>query len=324
MSRRKIMKRIAAVVFALAAGAAGAQSFPTKPIRIVVPYPPGGSTDLVSRLAAAKMGPALGQAVIVENRAGGNAIIGTELVSRSAPDGYTTLFTTPATHTQVQYTMKSVPYDALRDFTPITAAVLQSSALMVHPSVPVTSFREFLDYAKRNPGKLSYGTPNVASNFHLAGELIKQMTGIDMVHVPYKGGGPTQQAIIAGEVGVAIMSNTSATAPYKAGKVRVLAVLDGRRLKDWPDIPSVREFLPEFEKPGEWLGFYGPAKLQRPVADRLRNEFLRAMKEPDVAAKLDAFGLEYFGNTPEEFVELIRRDMALNQRLLQLAGVKPE
>jgi tripartite-type tricarboxylate transporter receptor subunit TctC len=309
---------------ALSPLAALAQAYPSKPIRIVVPYPPGGSTDLVSRLAAAKMTTSLGQSIIVENRAGGNSVIGAEIVVRAAPDGYTLMFTTPATVTQVPVTSLIPPYDPLRDFTPITAAVTQSSCLSVNPGLAVNSFPEFIEYAKRNPGKLSYGTAGLASNFHLAGEVIKQLTGIDMVHVPYKGGAPVQQAVVAGEVPVAIFSNTSATAAYKSGKIRVLVVLDKRRLKDWPEIPSINEFLPAFDKPGEWLGLYGPAKLPRPIVDRLRAEMIRALKEPDVMAKLDAFGLEVFGNTPEEFVALIQHDLELNRRLLKLAGVKPE
>jgi tripartite-type tricarboxylate transporter receptor subunit TctC len=196
--------------------AAYAQSYPSRPIRIIVPYPPGGSTDIVSRLVAARMSPAIGQAVVVDNRPGANTILGAEAVARAEPDGYTILFTTPATHTQVMNHVKHLPFDTVRDFTPITAAVTQSSVLVVHPSVESKTLKEFLDYAKRNPGKLSYGTAGFASNFHLAGEQLKFVAGLDMVHVPYKGGAPVQQAVVAGEVPVAILSNTSATTGLKA------------------------------------------------------------------------------------------------------------
>ncbi len=301
-----------------------AQSWPAKPVKIIVPYPPGGSTDFVGRLLGATMSSALGQPFVVENRAGGDAMIGTSLVAKAAPDGYTILCTTPATHTQVTSLHKEVPYDPIADFTPITAAVWQSSFLLVNNSLGVNSFPELLDYAKRNPGKLSYGTPGTGSNFHLAGVVIEQMTGLQMVHIPYKGGGPTAQAIIAGEVPVAIFSNTSATAGLRSGKIKALAALDKKRLKAWPDVPSIQEFLPAFDKPGEWIGFYGPAKLAEPIVERLRAEIVNAMKPADIVAKLDAAGMEPLGNTPAEFAALISHDMGLNRKLLAAAGVSPE
>jgi len=304
---------------------ADAQSYPSRPIRIVVPYPPGGSTDIVSRLVAARMSPAIGQSVVVDNRPGANTIIGAEAVARAEPDGYTILFTTPATHTQVPNIVKNLPFDTVRDFTPITAAVTQSSLLLVHPSIDVKTLKEFIDYAKRNPGKLSYGTAGFASNFHLAGEQIKQVAGIDMTHIPYKGGAPVQQALVAGEIKVAIFSNTSATPGLKGGKFRALAVLDPTgRLKDWPDVPNIHELLPEFEKPGEWLGFYGPARLPGPIVTRLRAEILKALSPPDALAKLDSIGMTLLGNTPEEFVKLIEKDRAITTKIAKRLGIEPK
>jgi tripartite-type tricarboxylate transporter receptor subunit TctC len=300
-----------------------AQSYPSRPIRIVVPYPPGGSTDIVSRMVAARMGAAIGQPVVVENRPGANTIIGAEAVARAEPDGYTVLFTTPATHTQLHNIVKNLPFDTVRDFTPITAAVTQSSVLVVHPSVDARTLKAFIDHARRNPGKLAYGTAGFASNFHLAGEQIKHVAGIDMVHVPYKGGAPVQQAVVAGEVPVAILSNTSATAGLKGGKIRALAVLDPTgRLKDWPDVPNIHELLPEFDKPGEWLGFYGPARLPGPIVNRLRSEIIKTLSPPEMAAKLDAIGMTLLGNTPEEFVKLIEKDRALTTKIAQRLGIQ--
>jgi tripartite-type tricarboxylate transporter receptor subunit TctC len=314
--------------WALAAGfalnQAFAQAWPVKPVRIVVPYPPGGSTDLVARLAQPRLTTLLGQPVIVENRAGGDAMIGTDHVAKSTPDGYTLLFTTPATHTQVSHLRKNVSYDPFADFTPITAAVVQSSMLLVHASLGVNTFKELLQYGKAHPGKLSYGTAGTGSNFHLAGMIIQQMTQLDWVHIPYKGGAPAQQAVIAGEVPAGIFSNTSATAGLKAGKIKALAVFDKKRLRDWPDVPTINEFLPEFEKPGEWLGFYGPGKLPSALVDRLRTDFLGSLRQPDVEAKLHAVGMEVLGTTPQEFAQMIRRDFELNRKLLQLSGLKPE
>ena len=305
-------------------GLVQAQTWPSKPVRVIVPYPPGGSTDLVPRLIQARMSTVLGQSWVVENRPGGDAMIGTDLVAKAAPDGYTLLFTTPATHTQVTHLRRNVPYDPFTDFTPITAAANQSSFVLVHPGIGINSFNELIEYAKKNPGKLSYGTVGTGSNFHLAGQIIRQLTGIDWVHIPYKGGAPTQQALIAGEVPVAIFSNTSATAGLKSGKIKALAVLDHKRLKEWPDVPSINDFLPAFEKPGEWIGFYGPAKLPEAIVARLRTEVIAAMKVPEVEAKLGAFGLEVFGNTPQEFAAMVRRDSDMNRKLLAAAGVKIE
>ena len=304
--------------------AASAQNWPSKPMRVVVPYPPGGSTDLVPRLLQPRLSTVFGQSLVVENRPGGDAMIGTDIVAKSAPDGYTFLFTTPATHTQVTHMRKFVPYDPFNDFTPITAAVTQGSMVLVHPGLGVNTFNELIEYAKKNPGKLSYGTAGTGSNFHLAGQIIKQMTGIDWVHIPYKGGAPTQQALIAGEVPVAIFSNTSATAGLKSGKIKGLAVLDSKRLRDWPDVPAITDFLPAFEKPGEWLGFYGPAKLPEAIVARMRTEIVAALKQPDVEAKLAAVGMEVLGNTPREFAAIIRRDFDLNGKLMAATGVKPE
>ncbi len=318
---------IAAVagLFALAVHTVSlAQNWPSKPIRVVVPYPPGGSTDLVPRLLQPRLSLVFGQSLVVENRPGGDAMIGTDIVAKSAPDGYTFLFTTPATHTQVTHMRKFVPYDPFNDFTPITAAVTQGSMVLVHPGLSVNTFNELIEYAKKNPGKLSYGTAGTGSNFHLAGQIIKQMTGIDWVHIPYKGGAPTQQALIAGEVPVAIFSNTSATAGLKSGKIKGVAVLDSKRLRDWPDVPAITDFLPAFEKPGEWLGFYGPAKLPEAIVARMRTEILAALKQSDVEAKLAAVGMEVLGNTPKEFAAIIRRDFDLNGKLLAATGVKPE
>ncbi|MSQ52863.1 MAG: tripartite tricarboxylate transporter substrate binding protein [Betaproteobacteria bacterium] len=316
-----LLGTLAAVCFQ---GIAQAQSWPSKPIRVVVPYPPGGSTDLVPRLLQPRITAVLGQPLVVENRPGGDAMIGTDIVAKSAPDGYTILFTTPATHTQVTHMRKNVPYDPFNDFTPITAAVTQGSMVLVHPGLSVNNFNELIAYAKKNPGKLSYGTAGTGSNFHLAGQIIKQSTGIDWVHIPYKGGAPTQQALIAGEVPVAIFSNTSATPGLKAGKIKALAVLSQKRLKDWPEVPSINDFLPAFEKPGEWLGFYGPAKLPEAIVARLRTEIIAALNQPEIVQKLGAVGMEVLGNTPQEFAAMMWRDFEMNGKLLAATGVKPE
>jgi tripartite-type tricarboxylate transporter receptor subunit TctC len=308
----------------IACSVAAGQDFPSHPIRLITPYPPGGSTDLVARLVGPKLGSSLGQPVIIENRPGGAGMIGCELVARAAPDGYTLLFTTPATHTSIRFTQRSVPYDPDRDFTPITAAVTQSAYILANPSVPINSFRELVDYAKKNPGKLSYGTANLGSSFHIMGEMVKIATGIDMVHVPYKGGAPVARAIMSGEIPLAFLSNTSSMTPLRTGKVKAIVVLGSKRDKAHPDVPAITEFLPDFDRLTDWLGFYGPGGMAKPLVQRIHGEIIKALHSPDVEAKLQASGMEVWGTTPEEFAQVIRRDTALYRKMVPIVGIKPQ
>lgn len=314
---------LAAVLFA-AASAAIAQAYPIKPIRIISPYPPGGSTDIVARLVAPKMASSLGQPVLVENRAGAAGAIGSEAVARAAPDGYTLLFTTTGTHIAIQFISRIVPYDPIKDFTPITAAVTQAGLLLVNASVEASSFKEFINEARKNPGRLSYGTAGVGSSFHIMGEVINLATGIGMVHVPYKGGAPVARAVAAGEVPVVLLSNTSGMAAVRSGKAKALAVLGDKRLADFPGVPTISEFLPGVERPADWLGFYGPGGMSAPLLARLHAEIIKALNSPEVVKGLHAAGMEVFGNTPQEFAALIKRGIELYRKMVPLAGIKPE
>ena len=313
----------AAVLFA-AASAALAQAYPTKPIHIVSPYPPGGSTDIVGRLVAPKLSSSLGQPVLVENRAGAAGAIGAEFVAHAAPDGYTLLFTTTGTHIAIQFISRTVPYDPIKDFSPITAAVTQAGVMLVNSSTEVNSFKQFIEYAGRNPGKLSYATAGVGSSFHIMGEVIKLAFGIDMVHIPYKGGAPVALAVASGEVPIALLSNTSGMAPVKSGKARALAILGDKRLAELPDVPLIGDFLPGVERPADWLGFYGPGGMSPSLVGRLHSEIIKALNAPEVVAGLHAAGMEVFGNSPEEFALLIRRGIELYRKMVPIAGIKPE
>ncbi len=313
-----------AAALVLAASAAIAQVFPTKPIRIISPYPPGGSTDIVARLLAPAMSRSLGQPVLVENRAGAAGAIGAELVARAAPDGYTLLFTTSGTHTSILFISRIVPYDPIKDFTPITAAVTQSGVLLLNASFEATSFKELLSYAKNNPGKLSYGTAGVGSSFHIMGEIIKLAAGIDMVHVPYKGGAPVAQAVASGEVPLVMLSNTSGMAAVRSGKARGIAVLGDKRLAELPGVPVISELLPGVERPADWLGFYGPGGMSPALLAQLHAEILKGLQVPEVVRGLHAAGMEVFGNKPEEFAVLIKRDVELFRKMVPIAGIKPE
>ncbi len=302
----------------------GAQSYPAKPIRLVAPYPPGGSTDIVARLVAPKLGASMGQPVIVENRAGASGMIGSEVVAKAAPDGYTLLFTTPGTHTAVKFTIRNVPYDPVKDFTPITAAVTQSGVILVNNSIGVRNFRELIDYAKKNPGKLSFATAGLGTSFHVTGEILKRAAGIDMLHIPYKGGAPVAQAITSGEVPVALVSNTSGVSTVKSGRVTAVAILGDKRLREFPDVPVIGEMIANVDRPGDWLGFYGPAGLPPPILARIHAEILKALNLPDVVSGLQNAGMEVFGNSPEEFRNLIARDIEIYRKLVPILGIKPE
>ena len=319
------MKLQALVVLCAAAPAAAlAQAFPAKPIRLVVPYPVGGTADVMARVLQPGLGAALGQPVVVENRAGGNTIVGADLVAKSAPDGYTLLLTTAATHTLVQYTNKSLPYDPIKDFTPVSAAGRSRGYIVVNAALPVGSFKELIDYAKRYPGKLSYGTPNVASSFHLSGVLLEEAAGVKWVHVPYKGGAAAMRAVASGEIPMSIGSNGSGIPVLQTGRAKLIAVLDADRDPRFPDVPTVAEHYPGFERTADWTGIYGPAGLPRPVVSRLNADIVAALKAPDTAERLGNVGLVPIPSSPGEFAGMIARAVKVHGRAVQVAGIKPE
>jgi len=309
---------------ALAASAAFAQGYPSKPIRIVSPYAPGGSTDVVGRLVAGKMAASLGQPVLVENRPGAAGAVGAEVVARSLPDGYTLLITSSAILSSIVFSSRNVPYDPLNDFTPITAAVTQPGMLLVNVNFPAASYRELSQYARANPGKLSYATTGVGSSFHFMGEIIKHADGINLIHVPYKGGAQAAQAVAAGEVQVALLSNSSGMAAVRSGKAKALAILGEKRMAELPDVPVIADFLPGVERPADWLGFYGPAGMGPALVARVHSEIVKALNSPDVVKSLRAGGMEVFGNSPEEFTALMRHDITLYRKMVPIAGIKLE
>ena len=301
-----------------------AQPYPSRPLRIVSPYPPGGSTDIVSRLIAPKLSAAMGQPVIVENRAGAAGAIGADVVAKAAPDGYTLLLTTPGTHTSIQFVARSVPYDPIRDFTPVTAAATQSGLWLVNAAIPARTLKELVEYGRRNPGKLAYGTAGVGSSFHIMGEIIRLTTGMDMVHVPYKGGAPVAQAIASGEVPMVLLSNTSGITAVKSGKALPIAVLSDKRLPELPDAPLIGDLMPGVERPGDWLGIYAPGGLPVPILSRMHGEIVAALHLTDVVTGLRNTGMEPVGNTPEQFAAMVRRDIELYRKMVPIAGIKPE
>ena len=325
MNLRTTLLLHAALITGMAASAPlHAQAWPQKPIRLIVPYPAGGTTDIMSRILQPKLGASIGQTIIVENRPGGNGVIGAEIVARAAPDGHTLMLTTSATNTMLQFTAPSLPYDPIKDFTPIAATGRSRGYIVVHPSLPVANFRELLEYAKKNPGKLSYGTPNLASSFHLSGAMISDAAGINIVHIPYKGGSEVMRGLISNEIPMAIISNGSALTAVIAGKAKLIAVLDNDRDPKWPAVSSVTEFYPDFERPADWTGVYGPAGMPRALVQRLNAEINAAFNAPDSVEKLANVGLSPHAATPEQFTAMVLRAVEINRKGVKAAGIKQE
>jgi tripartite-type tricarboxylate transporter receptor subunit TctC len=328
------MKRLLARIilcFTMAAGfavsiPAFSQAYPAKSIRLVVPFAPGGAIDLVARLVAEKIRGPLGQPVVIENRAGANGIVGSEMVARSAPDGYTILLGNSATHISNAFLVKNLSYDPVKDFTPITAATDPIAAFVVNPSVPANSVRELVEYARRNPDKLAYASNGVGSAPHLNTELLIALTGVQMLHVPYKGGGPqTLPALIAGEVQVGFLPLGAVEAYIRSGKVRLLAIKKrGARYSGMPDIPTLTEALPGYADLGTWNGFFGPAGLPHPIVGRLNAEMVKGLNAADVQATANKAGLTVIANTPEQFLALIKEDLEVFGKAIRAAGLKPE
>jgi tripartite-type tricarboxylate transporter receptor subunit TctC len=302
-----------------------AQSWPSaKPITVVVPFPPGPALDLVARSVAGKLGPALGQTIVVENRVGANGTIGSNLVARAAPDGYSILAATAGTHVTAVHLMKNLPYDPLKDFTPILAAVEPVTCLAVNASLPINSVQDLIDYAKARPGQLSFGSSGVGSVFHLMGELFNETAGVKINHVPYRGVAPAMQDVVGGHIPMTFISVSNALGPMQAGQVKILAVLEPARFAKLPQIPSMSEIVPAFRKPSSWFGFLGPPALPAPIVTRLNAEITKALGAPDVLPILEENGLTPIGGSPEQFAALIRDGIDHYGAIIKRAGVQPE
>jgi len=301
-----------------------AQDYPNRPIKLVVPYAPGGSTDLLGRAVAQKMSESMGQPIIIENRGGGGGMIGSELVARAAPDGYTFMLGTGATHGIVKFTSKGLTYDPVKDFTALTEAVEVPIVLAVHPSVPVNTAMEFVEWTKKNPGKVSFGTSGTGSPHHLAGELLKQITGIDMVHVPYKGAGPSMQDLIGGQIPAVFTTLSTAIPQMRSGKIKVLGLVEAKRQPSVPAIPTIGESVPGYAMPRSWLGFFGPAGMPAPIVKRLNAELVTALHAPDTRAKLEAAGMPVSGTSAEEFATVVRDDIEMYRKIATAAHIQPE
>jgi len=300
-----------------------AQQYPSKPIRLVVPFPPGGPTDVVSRLLAPKLAELLGQQIVVENRGGSGGMIGTEQVAKAVPDGYTIIMGTIGGLAVAKSLNPRLGYDTLRDLAPITQSVSVTSILIVHPSVPAKNVRELLAIAKSSPGKLNYASSGNGTVTHLAGELLKLRGKVSIVHVPYKGGAPALTAIMSGEVDMSYENSLIITPYIRSGRVRALAVTGATRSKLLPDLPTIAETLPGYNASG-WYGLLAPAATPKPIIARLHVEAAKALHSPDIVAKLASQGAEPVGNTPEEFTAFIRSEISKWANLVTAAKMRTD
>jgi tripartite-type tricarboxylate transporter receptor subunit TctC len=292
----------------LGIGFATAETYPAKPVRIVVPYPPGGGNDIVVRAIGPKLSERLGQPVVIDNRGGATGIIGTETVAHSAPDGYTLLSHTNAGLVILPHVNPKLPYDPVRDFVPITLAASQPYVLVVYPKLPVTSVAQLVALAKSRPGALNYSTSGKGSSTHMASVLFCRMAGIDMVHVPYKGSGAAVADLIAGQVQVRFSSIPPSLPHIKSGRLRALAVSSAKRFSLLPELPAVAETVPGFEV-DSWYGFLAPARTPAAIVQKLNAEIAAALKDPEVKARLEANGAEAVGSSSERFGEVIRAEL---------------
>jgi tripartite-type tricarboxylate transporter receptor subunit TctC len=270
------------------------------------------------------MNESMGQPIIVENRGGGGGMIGSEYVARAAPDGYTFMLGTGATHGIVKFTTRALSYDPVKDFTALTEAVEVPIVLAVHPSVPANNALEFAEYVKKNPGKVSFGTSGTGSPHHLAGELFKQITGIDMVHVPYKGAGPSMQDLVGGQIPAVFTTLSTAIPQARGGKIRMLGLVEAKRQPSAPSLPTIGESVPGYAMPRSWLGFFGPAGLPAPIVKRLNDELVKALHAPDTRAKLEAAGMPVHGTPAEDFAAVVRDDIEMYRKIATAANIKPE
>ena len=326
MTRRIAIATLAALGIAilLPGGSALAQAWPSKPVRLIVPYPPGGGNDNLARIFAQKLGERLNQPFVVENRPGAGTLIGSEIAAKSAGDGYTLLLSSIVTHALAPALYPKVPYDPLRDFVPITTLAVAPTVLVVNQAFPATSVQEVIALAKASPGKYTFPSGGNGTTPHISGEIFKSMTGVDLLHVPYKGGGPAIADLMGGQVNMMFDTAASAMPHVRSGKLRALAIATPKRHPDFPDLPTFAEQgLPDYAI-NSWYSLHAPAGTPREIVQRLHTEVVSALRSPDVAEKLRALNADPGGMPPDEFGAFVRAELERYGQVIRKAGIKLE
>jgi tripartite-type tricarboxylate transporter receptor subunit TctC len=313
---------LSALLLAVPVGTAFAQAYPVKPVRMVVPFPAGGATDIVGRLVAQKLSEAWGQQVIVDNRGGAGGTIGSDIAAKAPPDGYTILVATSSTHAIAPSLYSKLAYDPVRDFVPVTLLASATILLAVHPSVPAKNVRELIALGKRQPRALSFASSGNGGISHLIGEQFKSMGGIEMLHVPYKGDTPALVDLVGGQVSLMFGTAVSFLPYVKSRRLNALAVTNPKRSEIVPDVPTVAESgLPGFEAL-QWFGIFAPAGTSKDIVTRLNGEIVKTLRLPDVRERLSSLGADVVGNTPEQFAAFQKTDTAKWARIVKLSGAK--
>lgn len=326
MKWHKLVSMLVALGAALAPVGATAQeqNYPNRPIRLIAPYPPGGGVDIASRVVGQKLTERWGQQVIVDNRSGANGNIGTEIVARAAPDGYTLLMGAAGPITMNMWLYQKLPFDPVKDFALVARVAPTYYLLVVHPSIAAKSVKDLVALAKANPGKLTFASPGIGGPPHLAGELLKNLTGVDMVHVPYKGAGPALADVVSGQVSFMFVDMIAALPHAKTGRLRALAISTARRNARAPEVPTVAESgAPGFEVLG-WSGLLAPAGTPRTIVGKLNAEVVKLLQLPDVQERLAADGAEFGTNTPEEFSVFVRSEIAKWEKVIKASGARAD
>jgi tripartite-type tricarboxylate transporter receptor subunit TctC len=318
---------VVAVAVTLFASAAApqtslAQTYPAKPIRLVMSV--SGGAEVVVRIAAQRWLETTGQPMIMEVQSGAGGAVGAEMAAKATPDGYTLLLATASAITMRPHLAKSTPYDPIRDFTPIIRAGEAVLVVAANPNAPFASIRDMVQYAKSNPGKLTYGSSGVGTNHHLSAELLRRAAGIDMLHVPYKTAPQLMNDVIGGQLPVAFTILATISSNVKAGKLRVLGVYNSKRYHLIPDVPTLAEEVPGYEPPPGWMGYLGPANLPPALVTRLNTDLAKFYTEPQMQARADAAGIMVNTSTPAEFAELLKREYSQVGRVVKAAGIQPE
>ncbi|HEX2825767.1 MAG TPA: tripartite tricarboxylate transporter substrate binding protein [Burkholderiales bacterium] len=317
-----ILIRVAVVVCCalLLTAASFAQTYPTKPVRVVIVFPPGGSNDIVGRIVFQKVGEQMGQQFVIENRGGAAGTIGSEVVANSTADGYT-LMVQSATHVANAHLYKKLPYDPLKDFVGISPMARQVGMLVVHPSLPAKTTQDFLALAKKRPGELIYGSAGNGSFVHLTMALLASMAGVKMVHVPYKGGGPAGTALVAGETQAMIATIGSVLSHVKAGRIRPLGVTSDTRTSQFPDVPAIAETVPGYEFTA-WVACFAPAATPKAIVEKLNGEIRKALADPGVSSKLVGHTLDPMPMTTEAFAKRLQADYDKYAKVVKLSGAR--